>query len=209
MNENEESSNLSSLPFRKIMVDAWRQHHPLAQSVDETQLRPLVQALRTRFAQADVLLDDWNPTVWGLREAGAEYAKEVARRGKQFTDEDHLRIIREFVGRLGWNYLIAMGGTWLQGSCLLEASVGEERRLVVRRGAEQKTVTRMTTSIGYLATDVWHAAFTGSDEPVDLYITTYVEYPDGHGEWEKPRVRLILPGSGEKASPSAWKVEGF
>ena len=70
-------------------------HHPLAQGIKPSEITPLVTSLQCRWAEAGVKPELAQEGLEGLRRAATAYAQHAAQRGQPFTEEDHLRIIRE------------------------------------------------------------------------------------------------------------------
>ena len=146
-------------------------HHPLAQGIKPSEITPLVTSLQCRWAEAGVKPELAQEGLEGLRRAATAYAQHAAQRGQPFTEEDHLRIIRELAAFHGSRLLQDSGGKWDNPDSLLNLAVADPRLCMFRSDTGEYKVRRLAYHVGWMAAKIWETALAGDSDSQITVIT--------------------------------------
>ena len=174
--------------IKALIAEYVLRRHPLAQGIQLQELRELDYRVQRLFQSRDTLLESSPGALGRVRAAAAQCAQNVAHDAHPFIGEDHLFMVRGLTAHLGLAMLELSNGFWRNSDLLLDACVEEKGRMVLTRGAQRITVTRIALAVGCLAADIWQAAISGSNEPLKMIVDTRATWPDGHTRWVRSRM---------------------
>lgn len=95
-------------------------------------------------------------------------AGQAAPRRQPFSDEEHLRIVRELAAYLGCVFLRAVDGTWHNPGRLWLVAVVKQGSILIVENGQASHWSRWGVWVGQAAAQTWQAALAGKTNGVDL-----------------------------------------
>lgn len=149
-------------------------HHPLARGMMQSELGPLLASLQSRLTEAGVQANLAQQELPDLRRAVTAYAQCAAQRGQPFSEEDHLRIIREITAFHGNQLMQEPGCIWIPAKFLLEVAVADPHLEFFTDQTGRPKVRRFAYHVGWMAANIWETALSGdSDSQITVLTHTW------------------------------------